>query len=72
MFFRRESSRERMLLRLVESQQRTIDNLLDRLMLMSGTPWMPPPEAPAAPDPRKLPDELEESWTAAPEQEPVY
>jgi hypothetical protein len=42
-FGRGESARERALLRLIEQQQRTISDLVDRLMHMSGQTWMPPP-----------------------------
>lgn len=46
--FRTESQRERVLLRLIEQQQRTIDNLTDRLMFLSGSTWTPPPLQPEA------------------------
>jgi len=54
-FGRHESARERTLLRLIEQQQRTIDNLADRLMYLSGSTWMPPPvaEVPAEPEPEE-------------------
>jgi hypothetical protein len=42
-FGRSESARERTLLRLIEQQQRTIENLADRLMYLSGQTWTPPP-----------------------------
>jgi hypothetical protein len=69
MFHRRESERERTLLRLIESQQRQIDELLNRIAWSAGTPWTPPP-------PTESQFELEEpepvTWTATPEEEPVY
>ena len=43
MFGRSESEQVRVLLRLIEQQQRTIDNLTDRLMYLVGQTWMPPP-----------------------------
>jgi hypothetical protein len=43
MFGRSESEQIRVLLRLIERQQRTIDNLTDRLMYLAGQTWMPPP-----------------------------
>jgi hypothetical protein len=58
MFGRTESARERTLLRLIEQQQKTIENLADRLMYLSGQTWTPPPLGPIP--------ELEE------EDEPVY
>jgi len=33
----------RTLLRLIEQQQRIIENLADRLMYLSGSTWTPPP-----------------------------
>lgn len=71
MFFRRsESNRERALLRLVEQLQRKNDELLDRLMLMTGTPWNVPP---ADVQPRREEAEyVPPDWTATPEQEPIY
>jgi len=43
MFGRSESEQVRTLLRLIERQQQTIDNLSDRLMYLVGQTWMPPP-----------------------------
>lgn len=37
--FRRESARERALLRLIDRQQQQIDQLLDRVMYLSGRQW---------------------------------
>lgn len=45
-FHRTESARERTLLRLIEQQQRMIENLADRLMYLSGATWTPPPLQP--------------------------
>lgn len=48
MFRRPESMRERTLLKLIADQQRTIDQLVDRLMHLAGHTWalpeQPPPE----------------------------
>jgi len=41
--FRRESSRERALLRLIEQQQQIIREQNDRLMVLAGKPWSLPP-----------------------------
>lgn len=43
MFGRSEPEQVRTLLRLIEKQQQTIDNLADRLMYLVGQTWMPPP-----------------------------
>jgi hypothetical protein len=43
MFRRSESAQVRTLLRLIEQQQRIIENLADRLMYLSGSTWTPPP-----------------------------
>lgn len=69
MFRRTESARERALLRLIESQQRIIENLNDRLALAHGNPWnLPPHPLEPIPEAEYVPPE----WTAAPEQEPTY
>jgi len=49
----------RVLLRLVEQQQRTINDMADRLMHMAGQTWMPPPIS-------------TEPIEQIPEEEPVY
>jgi hypothetical protein len=59
MFGRSESARERVLLRLIEQQQRTIESLADRLMYLTGRTWMPPPLG-------------AEEETTLPEEEPFY
>ena len=59
MFGRGETARERTLLRLIEQQQRTIENLADRLMYLSGQTWTPPPLG-------------QEAEPSIPEEEPIY
>lgn len=49
MFGRSESATVRTLLRLIEQQQKTIDNMADRLMYLSGQTWTPPPLQPEQP-----------------------
>lgn len=67
--FRRETARERTLLRIIESQQQQIRDLTDRLMYVSGQAWQLPP----LPENTQVePDELPVDWTASPEQEPIY
>jgi hypothetical protein len=66
MLRRRESERERVLLRLLEQKERQIDDLLNRLMWATGQTWTLPPHPenvtpPREPEPR--------DWTAHPEQE---
>jgi hypothetical protein len=62
---RSESSRERVLLRLIERQEQTIARLTEQVMALAGKPWQPEYETPSlVPD---LPDvEFE-----IPEQEPL-
>ena len=70
MIFRRaESARERALLRLIESQQQTIRDLNDRLMYATGHAWTLP-DLPENTQP--VADYVPPTWTANPEQEPVF
>lgn len=78
MFRRGETARERVLLRIVERQERQIADLIDRLMYVNGTQWMPPPPDPDADRraderQRRLDEQLADrlTWTASPEQEPI-
>lgn len=57
MFGRRETERERTLLRLISDQQNLIRDLADRLAAISGHPLVPPPLTPV------------EDY---PDEEPVY
>jgi hypothetical protein len=45
-FGQSESAQVRTLLRLIEKQQETINNMADRLMYLVGQTWMPPPLQP--------------------------
>lgn len=49
MFRRPESLRERTLLKLIVDQQRTIEQLTDRLMHLAGHTWSLPEQPPAEP-----------------------
>jgi hypothetical protein len=49
MFRRAETAKERMLMRIVERQERQIRDLIDRLMYVRGSPWVPPPADLAGP-----------------------
>lgn len=70
MFFTRsESARERVLLRIIESQQRTIENLNDRLAAALGQPWTLPP---LPENTTVAPEWQQPDWTTAPDQAPVY
>lgn len=60
--FHRDRDTVRQLLRLIENQQRIIDQLLAQ----QSTRPEPIPQL------HRPPDALEEAWTANPEQEPVY
>jgi hypothetical protein len=68
MIRRPESLRERTLLRVIESQQRQIEDLTNRLMYVVGQAWQLPP----LPENTHVQVEVEPDWTATPEQEPVY
>lgn len=67
MFRRPESLRERTLLRIIERQERTIEELTDRLMYMAGRPWGLP-----APTRSELPDAPPREWTSSPAEASVY
>lgn len=64
---RGETARERELLRLIRQQQDTINDFANRLMYVTGNAWTLPPRP--APEPL---EREERTWTATPEQEPVY
>lgn len=66
MFRRPESMRERTLLKVIESQARTIEGLNDRLMYLTHHPWQVPPS-----EPKPKTEALERTWTTSPEQEPI-
>lgn len=65
MFGRSASERERALIKIIDAQQRKIDDLLDRIMLLAGNPWEMPPA-----DVHADAEYVEPDWTATPEQEP--
>jgi hypothetical protein len=68
MFRRPESLRERTLLKIIERQERTITDLIDRNMYLAGRPWE---QAPA--EHRHVAEDTEPpTWAAAPEQDPKY
>lgn len=68
MFRRPESLRERTLLKIIERQERTITELIDRNMYLAGRPWE---QAPA--EVRTILEDPEPvTWSASPEQEPKY
>ena len=55
MFKRSETATVRTLLRLVESQQRMIAELVSQVMHLTGRTWMPPPLQPEQPDEEEEP-----------------
>ena len=69
MFGRSESEQIRALLRVIESQQRTIAEQNDRLMYLTGNAWTLPnlPE-----NTQPVADYVPQTWTPNPEQEPVF
>lgn len=69
MFRRTESSRERALLNLIGEQQRIIRDLNDRLMYLGGQSWNLPPHPENI---EGVPEYVPPTWTANPEQGPVY
>lgn len=71
LFRRRETERERTLLRLIDSLQRDNALMRDQLLHMVDKTWTPPPVV-MQEEPVTLPDELEVGWSAQPEQDPVY
>jgi hypothetical protein len=70
MFRRPESLRERTLLKIIERQERTITDLIDRNMYLAGRPWE---QAPVEHRTTAVDDEFESpTWSAAPEQDAKY
>ncbi len=68
MFRRPESLRERTLLRLIDRQAKTIADLNDRLMEMSGYRW----NVPAAEVHREPVEAVERDWLENPAEAPLY